>query len=157
MGSGKTTVGKVLAHTLGYHFIDTDHLVVQNEKQNIPFIFETKGEAYFRKAETTALGQAIIQEDCVIATGGGIVTIPENQELLGQGVVVYLEASAGQIYENVKDDRSRPLLREKDVYGKICTMLEHRHGLYKQVANLTVKVDKKTPEDICKLILSNLK
>lgn len=157
MGSGKTTVGKVLANTLGYNFIDTDHLVVKNEGADIPFIFETRGEGYFRKAESSALNQAIKQQDCVVATGGGIVTTPENKVILRQGFVVYLEASPQQIYQNVKDDQSRPLLKEKDVYGKICTMLKDRQGLYEQVAHFTLKVDEKTPEEICKLILNNIK
>ena len=132
-------------------------MVIQNENADIPFIFETKGEGYFREAETTALGQAIARQDCIIATGGGIVTIPANKVILRQGFVVYLEASPDQVYQNVKDDKSRPLLKEDDIYGKICTMLQDRHGLYEQVAQLTIKVDEKTPEAICELIVNAIK
>lgn len=157
MGSGKTTVGKVLSHVLGYDFIDTDHIVVQNEKADIPSIFDIKGEKYFRKVETTALKQGMAGQDCVVSTGGGIVTTPENTEILRRGIVIYLEATPRQIYDHIKNDHTRPLLKEKDVYGTICTMLERRQELYKQVAHYSVNVDDKTPEEICALILDYIK
>lgn len=157
MGSGKTTVGKVLSHALGYDFIDTDHLVVQNEKIDIPSIFDLKGENYFRKAEMTVLEQGMAGQDCVVSTGGGIVTTPENTEVLRRGTVIYLEATPKQIYDHIKNDHTRPLLKEKDVYGTICAMLERRQGLYKQVAHYSVNVDCKTPEEICVLILEQIK
>jgi len=157
MGCGKTTVGKLLALALGYEFVDTDHLVVDNEKMDISFIFQNKGEQYFRKVESIALGQAMDQSDHVVATGGGIVTNPENSPILKQGVVVYLEGSPKQIYNNIKDDKSRPLLQERDVYRKICSMLEERQKLYQQIADYTVEIDEKTPQEICKLILKGIK
>jgi len=157
MGCGKTTVGKILALALGYDFVDTDHLVVHNEKTNISFIFKNKGEQYFRKAESIALGQAMDQQGHVVATGGGIVTTLENHPILKHGFVVYLQATPKQIYDNIKDDKSRPLLQEKDVYAKICSMLEERHKLYQQIADYTVQVDKRTPEEICNLILKGVK
>lgn len=157
MGCGKTTVGKLLALALGYDFVDTDHLVVNNEKTDISIIFKNKGEQYFRKVESIALGQAMDQEGHVVATGGGIVTKPENNSILKRGLVVYLAGSPGQIYNNIKDDKSRPLLQEKDVYGKICSMLEERQKLYQQIADYTVEIDEKTPQEICKLILKGIK
>jgi len=88
MGCGKTTVGKLLALALGYEFIDTDHLIVDNEKTDISFIFQNKGEQYFRKVESIALGQAMDQSNHVVATGGGIVTKLENNPVLKRGMVV---------------------------------------------------------------------
>lgn len=156
MGCGKTTIGKVLALALGYDFVDTDQLVVNNEKADISFIFKNKGEEYFRKAESMALGQAMGQQGHVVATGGGIVTILENHPVLKEGLVIYLESTPQQIYDNIKDDRSRPLLQEKDVYTKIVSMLQERHRLYEQIADYSVQVDKKTPQEICKLILKSI-
>ncbi len=157
MGCGKTTVGKLLAPQLAYSFIDTDQLIENNEKTDIPAIFDSKGEAYFRQAETKALKQVMDKSKLVVATGGGIVTIPENKTILQQGTVIYLEASPGQIYQHVKDDESRPLLKGNDVYGKICEMLKQRQALYQQVAHHTIQVDHQTPQEICKLIINVIK
>ena len=156
MGCGKTTVGQLLALALGYNFIDTDHLVESNEKTKISNIFENKGEGYFRKVESIALGQAMAQKGHVIATGGGIVTISENHLVLKKGLVFYLKATPQQIFENIKDDRSRPLLRGRDVYRTISTMMKERESLYQQVANDSIQVDKKTPEEVCRLLLKSI-
>ena len=156
MGAGKTTIGKVIAEKTGYNFIDTDDLVEINEKMAIPKIFQTKGEPYFRRAETRALKEAIGQPATVIATGGGIVTIAHNQEILDGGILVYLQASPDQIYQNVKQGTSRPLLQNDDVYGTICAMLKDRQGLYEAAAHYTVQVDGKTPEEICSIILGGI-
>ncbi len=156
MGSGKTTVGKVLARELEHQFIDTDDLVESNEEMKISRIFETKGEQYFRKTETTALSQAMGIPQSVVSTGGGIVTIDDNKEILNKGIVIYLEASPGQIYNNVKHDTSRPLLIGDDVYGRICQMLKERETLYKEAAHYTIQVDGKTPKEICTLILRGI-
>ena len=157
MGSGKTTVGKVLAKQLKYDFVDTDDLVELNEKTNIPKLFETKGEQYFRKSETTALRQAMGQKGRVVATGGGIVTVENNKEILDKGLVIYLQASPDQIYNNVKHTTTRPLLKQDNVYKTICTMLEDRQSLYQAAAHYTIHVDGKTPPEICRLILKEIK
>ena len=153
MGSGKTTVGQVLAKELAYNFVDTDDLVETRAGMAIGKIFETQGEQAFRQSETEALSEAMTMDKVIVSTGGGIVTIEANNILLSKGLVVYLEASPKQIYANVKNDTSRPLLQGGNVYQKICTMLEDREGLYKQAAHYTVKVDNKTPKEISALIL----
>lgn len=156
MGSGKTTVGKVLAVELGYHFVDTDDLIETNEGVDIPTIFKTQGETYFRQSETAALKRVMDWEKYVVSTGGGIVTIPSNQKILNQGIVVYLEASPQQIYDNVKHNTSRPLLKGENVYAKICRMLKDREMLYKEAAHYTIQVDGKTPQEICTLLLGGI-
>ncbi len=157
MGSGKTTVGKVLARELAYRFVDTDDLVEASEGMTIPKIFETKGEETFRKSETAALSEAIGRHHGVISTGGGIVTIKANKAILRRGTVVYLEASPEQVYNNVKNDTSRPLLQGGDVYEKICKLLKEREVLYKDAAHYTVKVDNRTPQEIATLILGGIR
>ncbi len=157
MGSGKSTVGKVLAEELGYNFVDTDDLVEASEGMGIPEMFKTIGEQGFRESETAALKEAMGLNKTIVSTGGGIVTIEGNRALLGKGTVVYLEASPEQVYENVKDDTSRPLLQGEDVFGKICSMLEDREKHYKEAAHYTVRVDGKTPKEICTLLLGGIK
>lgn len=157
MGSGKTTIGQVLARELKYDFIDTDDLVEAKAAMTIPSIFETRGEEAFRTLETAVLEEAIALEKAVVSTGGGIITVKANKAVLGKGRVVYLQASPKQIYENVKHNTSRPLLQGGDVYEKICTMLEERETLYKEAAHYTVKVDNKTPKEIAALILGGIR
>src|SRR6188474_3153839 len=82
MGSGKSTIGRLVAHSLGFEFADTDHLIIAAAHRNIPQIFATEGEAGFRGRETAALRTLVGKEGHVIATGGGIVTVPENLPLL---------------------------------------------------------------------------
>lgn len=157
MGSGKTTIGRFLAGELGFDFIDTDELVEFNEKIPIPEIFQTKGESYFRKAETAALRQGMEKGQRVIATGGGIVTQDANKALLNKGKVVYLKASPDQIYKNVRKSTSRPLLKVEDVYATICAMLEERQELYQAAAHYTISVDGRTPKEICRSLLRGLR
>lgn len=157
MGSGKTTVGKILAQITGYRFVDTDEAIIAKEKMSIPIIFQNKGEEYFRKSESIELQKVITEKRQVISTGGGIVTIKENIPFLRHGTVIYLKASPEHVYRNVKKDKNRPLLQEEDVYGKICTMLKDREFLYKKAAHYTVCVDYKTPEAICNELLKLVK
>lgn len=157
MGVGKTTVGKVLARELNYTFVDTDDLVELNEVMTIAEIFKIHGEQAFRKAETAALSKAIGLNKAIVSTGGGIVTVKENRAILSKGIVIYLEASPEQIYRNVKNDTSRPLLQGEDRYQKISKMLEERRELYNKVAHYTVKVDNKTPKEIVTLILGGIR
>lgn len=157
MGSGKTTVGKALAKSLNYNFIDTDDLVELNEGTTISEIFEKKGERYFRELESDALSQSIGCTKTVISTGGGIVTIERNKQILSKEAVVYLKASPKQIYNNVKHDQSRPLLQGGNVFDKIRKMLKQRQIHYAQVAEYTVEVDGKTPQEIADLIVRRIK
>src|SRR4051812_17359313 len=91
MGSGKSTIGRLVAHSLGFEFVDTDHLIIEAAHRNIPQIFASEGEEGFRQRETEALRSLDGKQGNVIATGGGIVTVPENLELLRQlGFVVWL-------------------------------------------------------------------
>lgn len=97
-GSGKSTVGKILAAKLGKDFVDADDMIVQHSGMSIPDIFHKYGEEGFRKIETEVLSQLGKRSGCVIATGGGCVTIPENYSLLHQnGVIVCLERDISKL------------------------------------------------------------
>jgi shikimate kinase len=113
MGSGKTTVGKMLAASLGWRFVDTDQMVARRAGKSIPKIFASQGEKAFRSLETRALG-SIRGDKTVVATGGGIVLSPKNRAWMRRhGIVIYLAASVRRIAARLSAGQlaTRPLLK----------------------------------------------
>jgi shikimate kinase len=134
MGSGKTTVGKYLAESLNYRFIDTDQTIEAIAKQSIPAIFEQSGEASFRELETQVLGELSVYTRTVIATGGGIVQEQMNWSYLRHGLVVWLDVDLEILKaRRVAEDQNRPLA------GKLESLLATRRPLYAQ-ADLQVSL-----------------
>jgi shikimate kinase len=149
MGSGKTTVGHLVAEKLSWPFVDTDALVVEEAGLSIPDIFATEGEAGFRERESAVLERLAGEAPCVIATGGGIVTQPRNAPLLRSlGFVVWLSASEADIYARVSRNRNRPLLQTPDPRKTIHDLLEQRRPLYESFAHLTIETQGLEPEEI---------
>jgi shikimate kinase len=149
MGTGKTTIGKIASERLGLEFADTDDLVVEQVGEPIPQIFERIGEDGFRKLETGVLRGLAGQGGKIIATGGGIVTLPENIGLLKKlGFVVWLSATVETIFARVSLNRDRPLLYTDDPLQTITDMLAEREPLYRETADLTVETDKFHSEEI---------
>lgn len=137
MGAGKTTIGRGLARLLGRDFFDLDHELEARCGVRVSLIFDIEGEEGFRRRETHALDDCSLRQDIVLATGGGAVLAPENRKYLRErGVVVYLRASADDLYKRVARDRSRPLLQTADPRGRIHELLEQRAPLYQEVADL---------------------
>ncbi|MDE6025819.1 MAG: shikimate dehydrogenase [Lachnospiraceae bacterium] len=154
MGSGKTTVGKYIAKEYGYDFLDTDEYIVTKEGMSINDIFATKGEPYFRKLETDILKELGERKRTVISTGGGLPVKRENAELLRVlGTVYYLSADAETIYERVKDDDGRPLLKVEDPKKKIGEMLEEREMAYNDAADVVIDTAQKGVEQIGRQIM----
>ena len=143
MGCGKTTIGTKGAKALGTTFVDTDALIEAQEGMTISTLFERKGEAYFRQKETQVLCDLMKEpKGMVLATGGGLPMKEENQTLLKQlGVIIYLKASTNTLVERLKEDTTRPLLKEGDLRKKIETMLELRNPVYEKVANVILQTD----------------
>lgn len=149
MGTGKTTIGKIASERIGLEFIDTDDLIVEQAGEPIPKIFERLGETGFREIETAVLRGLAGQSGRVIATGGGIVTRPENVDLLRQlGFVVWLSATVETIFERVSQNTNRPLLYTADPLQTITDMLAEREDLYRGAADLTVETDDFHSEEI---------
>jgi len=124
MGTGKTTIGRIASERLGLQFVDTDDLVVAQAGEPVAQIFERLGEDGFRELETAALRGLAGQDGKIIATGGGIVTRPENIGLLRQlGYVVWLFAKVETIFARVSLNRDRPLLHTDDPLQTITDML----------------------------------
>lgn len=135
MGSGKSSVGRLIASTLNERFVDTDHMIVQKNGAEIAEIFRTRGEAFFRDQERLALELLQQSDRLVIATGGGIVTREENIPLLRElGFVVWLTAREEIIFDRVSRNSKRPLLQTTNPRETISDLLAQRNPLYEAAA-----------------------
>lgn len=140
MGAGKTTVGRKLAKSLEWQFVDLDQQVEQSTGVTVSTIFEIEGENGFRQRETNALIQAASETGFVVATGGGIVLSPANRaRMAASGYVVYLHAPPEQLYARTKHDKGRPLLQVADPLARIRNLVEKRDALYREVADIVVE------------------
>ena len=149
MGAGKSTIGKMLADRTGRKFFDTDSVIVEKTGVEIDLIFEIEGEAGFRKRERKLIEELTALDDIVLATGGGAVLSSANRNHLKQrGTVVYLQASAEQLFERTAKDKKRPLLQTEDRLGKIREILAVREPLYMEIADEIVATDSKSVKQI---------
>lgn len=153
MGSGKTTVGRLLAPQLGYGFVDTDNIIVQAAGKSINQIFEESGEAAFRQLESDVLSQVCAHTKLTIATGGGIILRRENWSYLHHGLIVWLDASVELLYARLLEDTTRPLLQDVDPRGKLRSLLEQRTPLYSQADLKITMRDQETPEQIATRVM----
>lgn len=149
MGSGKTTVGRIVAQMIGFQFIDTDAMIVETTGRTIPEIFAEEGESGFRKRESAALRSLLGKRGCVIATGGGIVTRSVNLPLLRHlGYVVWLDADPERLARRTAMNNSRPLLAgEEDPKAKLERLLTERKPMYKKLADLRIQTAELTPQE----------
>ncbi|MDZ4288508.1 MAG: shikimate kinase [Prosthecobacter sp.] len=149
MGSGKSTVGRQVAHMLGFPMLDTDAMIVETAQCTIPEIFAREGEAGFRKRESTVLRSLLGCRHHVIATGGGIVTQERNRPLLTHlGFVTWLEADPALLARRTAANNDRPLLRgEEPPLVKLQRLLAERGPLYQQLADLRIQTDDLSQEE----------
>ncbi len=139
MGSGKSSVGRMLAKRLNFRFLDTDALIEERAWMPIKDIFAKHGEAFFRDRETATIASLAGARGHVIATGGGIVTQPRNLPLLHKlGWVVLLKADPDEIFRRVAHNNRRPLLQVENPRERVETMLAERQPLYEQAADFCV-------------------
>ena len=156
MGSGKTSTGRPLAERLGYGFVDADAVIEQAAGCSIPEIFERDGEEGFRKLESQVLSAISQRHSLVVATGGGVVTQPENWGLLHSGIVIWLDVVSDQLLQRLKADSTvRPLLQTADPEAALNTLLNERRPLYAE-ADLTVVINDEAPETVADGILQLL-
>lgn len=162
-GSGKSSVGRRLAERLGLPVVDTDTLVESEASQSIRDIFLAEGEAGFRQRETTAVARAAAASTpTVIALGGGAILRPENQRIIGStGRVVWLRGSPASLLARIQADQTtaerRPALSPLSDYDEIVEILAAREPIYRQLANLTVDTDGRTPDELVAEIVDWLK
>ncbi|HWB61727.1 MAG TPA: shikimate kinase [Chthoniobacteraceae bacterium] len=155
MGSGKSSVGRIIAQQIGFALADTDHLVVQHTGLQITEIFKSRGEDYFRDQETAALHSLLGNSGLVISTGGGIILREENVGLLRElGCIVWLTASEEVLFERISRGTKRPLMQTPNPRETIHNLLSEREPLYRAAANYTVDTSAKTHEEVAQAIIS---
>ncbi len=154
-GSGKTTVGTLLAQRLDVEFRDTDHDVEVVEGKPVPDIFVDSGEAHFRALERAAVAVALEEHDGVLALGGGAVIDSGTRALLVEQPTVWLQVGAAAGAKRVGLDVPRPVLLGS-VRGRLAALVAERAPLYAEVARATVDTDGLTPEAVAGAVLSAL-
>lgn len=156
MGSGKTTIGKMLASKLHLPFIDIDKKIEQKEKMVISDIFKENGENYFRKIESDILKKYSSLNEFVISTGGGAVLSQDNKKILNNGYKIYLKISIDAQYNRVKHRKHRPLLIEGDLKTILKDLDEVRGVIYSDLADLVVDVSYLDKEDVLSSIMNQI-
>ena len=156
MGTGKSTVGKILAKWLNRSWVDIDQRIEESQKKKIGEIFEKEGEAAFRRLEKEMIRQVAAAAGQVVTTGGGAVMDTENLEALKKnGLVIALAAAPETIFLRVKDSRHRPLLKGGDLMSELKRLLEQRQPSYAK-ADTTFHTDGKTASQVASEIAGML-
>jgi shikimate kinase len=156
MGSGKTTVGEILAHNLHYRFFDTDILVERVAEKSITEIFAQEGEESFRELESQILAQLCAETRSIIATGGGIILRQLNWSYLRHGLIIWLDAPVSVLVARLQTDTTRPLLNTDNLQQHLSQLLDSRRAFYSQ-ADLVIPVTAtQTPSAIATMILEAL-
>lgn len=157
MGSGKSTVGAILAEKLNLESVDIDTKIEAKIGMEISEIFGQKGEDFFREAESEVLRDLATKSGQVISTGGGAVQNEENLKILKENsTVIYLKTSPEVLFERIKTDTSRPLLQNENPLKTLRELLKKREPQY-QKADIIVITDDKTINEIVNEILKNVK
>ena len=157
-GSGKTTVGKLLAFETDKPFLDMDREIETRCGCNINLIFDIEGEEGFRERESRLL-EEIVKKEAVIATGAGIVLSWGNRKILSdlKSSVIWLQADLETQMNRLSHDKCRPLLREGNLFNRLKEMAKIRGPLYEEVSGKKVETKDHTPQELSKIICSIFK
>jgi shikimate kinase len=157
-GTGKTTVGRLLAAALGRPFVDVDDVIEASAGQTVAAVFAAEGEAGFRDREADALRQLAAADPLVLATGGGAILRPDNRDLLrGSGHVIWLTAPVEVIWDRLRSDpltaARRPNLTGSGGVEEVRAVLAAREPLYRATAHHTVATAGRSPDEVAADIL----
>ena len=158
MGSGKSTVGKIISDELFLNFFDTDDEIESRTGASIDWIFDLEGEEGFRKRESSILEEMVKQNSIVLSTGGGIILSDLNREMLSsRGTVFYLSTPISVQIERTSKDKDRPLLKDGDP-GEILKNLHlTRENLYEEVSDYIVNTEGKSSQEVSSEIIKLVK
>ena len=157
MGSGKSTIGNIVAKRLNRDFHDSDHHIENRTGVDIARIFDIEGEEGFRDRETQALEELLGENDRVIATGGGSILRPQNQKMLKQqGYIIFLDTSLNQQMQRLRRDKKRPLLQTEDPRKRLEALSRERRPIYLDLADLVVKTDNRVARRLAADIINQL-
>ena len=156
MGSGKSQTGPVLAKMINYAFVDTDDVIEKASKQSISSIFEKDGEKVFRDVEKKVLKEISQHHSLVIATGGGLVTLPENWGILHQGIVIWLDLDLKRSIKRLESDQKRrPLLLGDNLAENFSQIYESRKPIYLE-SDLRIEVEDQSSYEVATMIAEHL-
>jgi shikimate kinase len=161
MGSGKSTIGPILANTIGYDFLDIDKKIETTASRTINEIFANDGEGYFRELERKIVQQISNTHSCVVSLGGGTVTKSDNLSAIKtSGVLIYLKADAQEIFQRLKYKADRPLLKGSDsvslengdLLRRITSLMEEREAFYMQADIVVSTAGKKIGQTVDEIV-----
>ena len=153
MGTGKTTIGRAVAHRLQFTLLDSDHEIESQQGKPIPEIFAQEGEAHFRSMERAFIQTGHPGKRCVVACGGGLVVQPGMLSLLkSKGVLICLHASLETILKRTSANRNRPLLDVENPMDRIKALYAEREPVYKR-AGAVILTDHRPASDIISHVL----
>ncbi|WSP37458.1 shikimate kinase [Streptomyces sp. NBC_01244] len=155
MGSGKSTVGELIARRLGVSYRDTDADIVAAQGREISDIFVDEGEPHFRELEREAVAAALAGHEGVLALGGGAVLDEKTRELLTGLPVAYLSMDVEEAVKRVGLGAARPLLAVNP-RRQWRELMDARRPLYTEVARVVVATDERTPEEVAQAVLDAL-
>ena len=157
MGSGKTTIGSLLAEKLGLTFRDTDHLIEEREEKPVSQIFLDQGEDAFRAIEKRVLRDELLTDGTVLSLGGGAPISIDAQSALRaiSSYIIFLDISLSTVVPRIGFNRDRPLLLNNP-RGQWQTLMEARRPIYEALADVTINFDDKSEEEIVTIALSSL-
>lgn len=147
MGAGKSTVGELVAATLGVGFADTDRMIEERAGKSVSDIFVEDGEAAFRALERETVARALAHHGGVLSLGGGAVLDPATQAALAPHRVVFLKVGLAEAVKRVGLGVGRPLLLG-NIRSRIKQLLDERTPVYQGLARITVDTDDRGPEDV---------
>ena len=157
MGSGKSSIGKLLAKKLDIPYYDLDKTIESDEKMSISKIFDTYDEKHFRKLESAALEKYSKHDKFVISTGGGCILNENNQKILKSGLVIYLKINLDAQYERIKNRSHRPLLNNTNIKETLKNLETLRGDIYTSISNIEVDVSNLDKEHVLSSIMTKLK
>jgi len=160
MGSGKSSVGKQLEKLTGTPFIDSDAEIEKRTGVSISWIFEKETEIGFRQRESDIIAELTqLHNVIILGTGGGSILTEKNRHhLSSNGTIIYLKVSLNLQLKRVQQKKGlRPLLNQVNIKRKLDTLNKSRQSIYESLAHLTINTDSKTPLEVAKLIIQQIK